>query len=209
MFQNIQNQHRQRFGGQQQSQKLVDPDEEDTGANQGEQLTGGMIGKGIAAKKTYDQLKKEKQEENKKAVMAEANGNFEEEKKISQMNANQVRIFDKQQRAEIEEIKESDEFNQFQLENANVSIREENDVRVAVIGNVDSGKSTIVGVMTKSIMDDGRGSARKKVFNFVHEAANGRTSSIGQEIMGFDNQNSQVQMEHQNANKNQSWAHIT
>ena len=125
------------------------------------------------------------------------------------MKANQIRIFDKEQRAEIEEIKESDEFNQFQLENANVSIREENDVRVAVIGNVDSGKSTIVGVMTKSIMDDGRGSARKKVFSFVHEAANGRTSSIGQEIMGFDNKNDQVQMEHQNANKNQSWAHIT
>ena len=55
MFQNIQNQHRQRFGGQQQSQKLVDPDEEV--ASTGETLNtniGGMIGKGIAAKKTYD-----------------------------------------------------------------------------------------------------------------------------------------------------------
>lgn len=57
--------------------------------------------------------------------------------------------------------------------------RDQNDVRIAVIGNVDSGKSTMVGVMTKSIMDDGRGSARQKVFNFSHEAANGRTSSIG------------------------------
>jgi GTPase len=38
--------------------------------------------------------------------------------------------------------------------------RSDNDVRVAVIGNVDSGKSTLVGVLTKSIMDDGRGSAR-------------------------------------------------
>jgi GTPase len=27
-------------------------------------------------------------------------------------------------------------------------------------------------------MDDGRGSARKSVFNFNHEVANGRTSSI-------------------------------
>ena len=72
-----------------------------------------MIGKGIAAKKTYDQLKKEKQEENKKAVIAEVNGIEEEEKKISQMKSSQVRIFDKEQRAEIEEIKESDEFNQF------------------------------------------------------------------------------------------------
>lgn len=44
----------------------------------------------------------------------------------------------------------------------------------------------MVGVLTKGIMDDGRGAARLKVFNFSHEAANGRTSSIGQEIMGFD-----------------------
>ena len=72
------------------------------------------------------------------------------------------------------------------------SERDSNDVRIAVIGNVDSGKSTMVGVLTKSIMDDGRGSARQKVFNFSHEAANGRTSSIGQEIMGFDEENKQV-----------------
>jgi len=32
----------------------------------------------------------------------------------------------------------------------------------------------------------GCGSARMKVFNFSHEQSNGRTSSIGQEIMGFD-----------------------
>ena len=70
--------------------------------------------------------------------------------------------------------------------------RDYNDVRIAVIGNVDSGKSTMVGVMTKCMKDDGRGSARQKVFNFSHEAANGRTSSIGQEIMGFDESNEQV-----------------
>lgn len=62
---------------------------------------------------------------------------------------------------------------------SSLSVREENDIRIAVIGNVDSGKSTLVGVLTKGIMDDGRGAARLKVFNFSHEAANGRTSSIG------------------------------
>lgn len=51
-----------------------------------------------------------------------------------------------------------------------LQVREENDIRIAVIGNVDSGKSTLVGVLTKGIMDDGRGSARMKVFNFHHEA---------------------------------------
>ena len=62
---------------------------------------------------------------------------------------------------------------------SSLAVREENDIRIAVIGNVDSGKSTLVGVLTKGIMDDGRGSARMKVFNFGHEAQNGRTSSIG------------------------------
>jgi GTPase len=68
-----------------------------------------------------------------------------------------------------------EEFKQMAAQNC----KDENDVRVAVIGNVDSGKSTIVGVLTKHIMDDGRGSARKLVFNFNHEQQNGRTSSIG------------------------------
>lgn len=52
---------------------------------------------------------------------------------------------------------------------SSMGVRPDNDTRVAVIGNVDSGKSTLVGVLTKSIADDGRGSARKQVFNFSHE----------------------------------------
>ena len=63
----------------------------------------------------------------------------------------------------------------------------ENDIRIAVIGNVDSGKSTLVGVLTKGELDDGRGAARAKVFNYNHEIENGRTSSIGQEIIGYNN----------------------
>ncbi len=57
------------------------------------------------------------------------------------------------------------------------------EVRVAVIGNVDSGKSTLVGVLTRSVLDDGRGSARSKVFKHGHEEATGRTSSIGQHTL--------------------------
>ena len=34
------------------------------------------------------------------------------------------------------------------------------DVRIATVGNTDSGKSTIIGVLTKGLMDDGQGSAR-------------------------------------------------
>jgi GTPase len=42
------------------------------------------------------------------------------------------------------------------------------------------------------INDDGRGALREKVFNFTHEKENGRTSSIGHEIIGFDKDGSQV-----------------
>jgi len=54
------------------------------------------------------------------------------------------------------------------------------EIRVAIIGNVDSGKSTMVGVLTRSMLDDGRGLARSKVFKHGHEELTGRTSSIGQ-----------------------------
>ena len=48
--------------------------------------------------------------------------------------------------------------------------------KMTVIGNVDSGKSTLVGVLTKAIPDDGRGSARLRVFNYPHEIETGRYS---------------------------------
>lgn len=86
------------------------------------------------------------------------------------------------------------------------------DTKVAIIGNVDSGKSTLVGVLTKGGLDDGRGKARAKVFNFGHEAANGRTSSIAQEIMGFKDGGEQVLYDRPGANtaasRNVAWQHI-
>ena len=81
-------------------------------------------------------------------------------------------------------------------------------IRVAVVGNVDSGKSTLVGVLTKGACDDGRGSARLKVFNYAHEAQNGRTSSIAQEIMGFDADARQVFAERFVQSKNKYWAEV-
>lgn len=82
------------------------------------------------------------------------------------------------------------------------------EVRVAVIGNVDSGKSTLVGVLTKCTLDDGRGLLRKLVFNFSHEKENGRTSSVTQEIMGFKN-GKQIEPERATEKKVTAWASIT
>ena len=61
------------------------------------------------------------------------------------------------------------------------------EVRVAVIGNVDSGKSTLIGVLTKGLLDNGRGSARSQIFRHPHEIESGRTSSVSQQILGFSN----------------------
>lgn len=85
---------------------------------------------------------------------------------------------------------------------------QDNYIRVAVVGNVDSGKSTLTSVLTKSILDDGRGAARLRVFNYDHEAKNGRTSSIANEIMGFDEKGDQILPEHFVSNKNKYWSEV-
>ena len=65
---------------------------------------------------------------------------------------------------------------------------DENDfleVKVAVVGNVDAGKSTLLGVLTHCELDNGRGYSRQKLFRHKHEIESGRTSSVGNEILGF------------------------
>uniref|UniRef100_A0A8C7J2Q0 GTP-binding protein 1 n=1 Tax=Oncorhynchus kisutch TaxID=8019 RepID=A0A8C7J2Q0_ONCKI len=59
-------------------------------------------------------------------------------------------------------------------------------IRVAVVGNVDAGKSTLLGVLTHGELDNGRGFARQKLFRHKHEMESGRTSSVGNDILGFD-----------------------
>mmetsp|Transcript_39362 Transcript_39362/g.47720 ORF Transcript_39362/g.47720 Transcript_39362/m.47720 type:complete len:649 (-) Transcript_39362:793-2739(-) len=59
------------------------------------------------------------------------------------------------------------------------------EIRIATVGNVDSGKSTLIGVLTKGVLDNGRGAARANVFRHKHELDSGRTSSISQQVLGF------------------------
>ena len=51
--------------------------------------------------------------------------------------------------------------------------------RIIIVGNVDSGKSTLIGVLSGGELDDGRGKARLKLKQHKHEIETGRTSSIG------------------------------
>ena len=91
-----------------------------------------------------------------------------------------------------------------------VLIREKNedsyiDLKVAITGSVDCGKSTLLSVLTNGKKDNGRGSARLAVFNFPHEVKSGRTSSIGHQILGY-NDNGSI-MNFQN-NRILSWPDI-
>lgn len=67
-----------------------------------------------------------------------------------------------------------------------VDVDDQIETRIAVVGNVDAGKSTLLGVLVKGGLDDGRGKARVNLFRHKHEIESGRTSSVGMEIMGFD-----------------------
>ncbi len=51
---------------------------------------------------------------------------------------------------------------------------------------MDAGKSTLLGVLTHGELDNGRGFARQKLFRHKHEMESGRTSSVGNDILGFD-----------------------
>mmetsp|Transcript_17913 Transcript_17913/g.25265 ORF Transcript_17913/g.25265 Transcript_17913/m.25265 type:complete len:693 (-) Transcript_17913:1582-3660(-) len=58
-------------------------------------------------------------------------------------------------------------------------------IRVAVVGNVDAGKSTLIGTLTTSSLDDGRGRSRTSIMKHRHEIETGRTSTASTHLMGF------------------------
>ena len=58
-----------------------------------------------------------------------------------------------------------------------------NEIRIGIIGNVNAGKSTTIGVIINGILDNGRGSARSSILNHQHEKNTGRTSSITQKYL--------------------------
>lgn len=49
--------------------------------------------------------------------------------------------------------------------------------RFLVMGNVDSGKTSLIGVLGRNVLDDGKGYARSLIVTLQHEIDTGRTSS--------------------------------
>ncbi|CAH8560780.1 unnamed protein product [Schistosoma bovis] len=60
------------------------------------------------------------------------------------------------------------------------------DLCVALVGGMDSGKSTLISVLTDGELDNARGKARLNLFRHLHEVQSGRTSSLSRELLGFD-----------------------
>lgn len=100
-----------------------------------------------AEKKPYGykqlQTKEETKDFTKLKNLEKTIGTFGEEEKDDE----ESKIVDEETHKQIKELAESEDLQGMQYDLT--SERSDIDVRVAVIGNVDSGKSTLVGVLTK------------------------------------------------------------
>lgn len=62
-----------------------------------------------------------------------------------------------------------------------------NNIRIGVLGSVDVGKSTLIGVLKHNKLDDGRGLTRKFIMKHKHEITSGRTSCISYHNVNIEN----------------------
>lgn len=60
------------------------------------------------------------------------------------------------------------------------------EVKVVLLGDSESGKSTLLGVLTSGKLDNGSGLARLSILNHKHEVLSGVTSSETYSMLGFD-----------------------
>ena len=89
---------------------------------------------------------------------------------------------------DIKELTVNDISNTSNISNTSDEIQYVSEIRVGIIGSVDSGKSTLTGVLTKNILDDGRGSARSLILKHAHEQESGRTSCISQHHIKYQDE---------------------
>lgn len=58
-------------------------------------------------------------------------------------------------------------------------------LRITLTGPTMSGKSTLLGTLTTSTLDNGRGTSRLSMLKHRHEISSGVTSSVSQELLGY------------------------
>ena len=67
-------------------------------------------------------------------------------------------------------------------------------LRITLTGPTMSGKSTLLGTLTTSSLDNGRGSSRLSMLKHRHEITSGITSSVTQELFGYQDNGSDVEV---------------
>ena len=60
------------------------------------------------------------------------------------------------------------------------------EIKIGIIGEENSGKSTLIGCLISDKKDNGKGLSRINVFRHKHEMTCGKTSSFTHQIIGFD-----------------------
>lgn len=63
--------------------------------------------------------------------------------------------------------------------------RPKEQIRVTIVGATSSGKSSLMGTLSASVLDNGRGKSRLSLLKHRHEIASGITSSVAQELIGY------------------------
>ena len=73
-----------------------------------------------------------------------------------------------------------------EIDNKCCSANAENEhLRVSLIGSTTSGKSSLLGTLSTSTLDNGRGKSRLSLLKHRHEIVSGVTSSLAQELIGY------------------------
>lgn len=63
-------------------------------------------------------------------------------------------------------------------------------IRVSITGPSTAGKSSLLGTLTTSLLDNGRGKSRLSLLKHRHEISSGITSSVAQELIGYASKSS-------------------
>jgi GTPase len=81
-------------------------------------------------------------------------------------------------------------------------------LRITLTGPTMSGKSTLLGTLTTSTLDNGRGSSRLSMLKHRHEITSGITSSVTQELFGYQDSGSDVEVVNYATENIASWIDV-
>jgi len=81
-------------------------------------------------------------------------------------------------------------------------------LRITMTGPTMSGKSTLLGTLTTSTLDNGRGSSRLSMLKHRHEITSGITSSVTQELLGYQDSGNDAQVVNYATENVASWIDV-